>query len=561
MKRTSVDRVIGVALFVVTLALFIAGARTQGNTRDEGYYFSAAPSYSGWYTGLFQGKGFSRDAIDRAFSYNHEHPALMKTLFGLSWRAFGYAGPAKSHLLDEETAMRLPTLVLMALLSVVVFSFGARAWSRGAGLVAAVLTIASPRLFFDGQLACFDAPIAALWVFVVYGYYRSLTDPRWAWRTAVLFGLSLATKHNAFFIPFVLLAHYLYVHRRRLRALKLPPIPRVFIWMALLSPVVYLLCWPWLWFDTVARFREYMGFHVHHVHYNMEYLGTNYNKPPSPLSFPYVMTLFTTPVTTLALSLGGTVALIFGFFSKKKSAKDPTQQVPLGDTSSDTAQPSSRIPAGGISPHPGLLCGMNALFPLMILTVTRAPIFGGTKHWHAALPFLALLAGYAWYALVESLPKQKWIAPALAIMVCLPATVETVRAHPYALTHYNLLAGGPQGGADLGMNRQFWGYATRGLLPWLNRKAPPNTTVYFHDTNTAQQRMWQNIGVLRKDLRDPNVLEEPGVLASNIALVIHEKHFNKYEYWIWDFYGTAQPSQVLTHEGVPIVTAYERPSK
>ena len=44
-------------------------------------------------------------------------------------------------------------------------------------------------------------------------------------------------------------------------------------------------------------------------------------------------------------------------------------------------------------------------------------------------------------------------------------------------------------------------------------------------------------------------------------MVIHEKHFNKYEYWIWDFYGTARPSLVLDDEGVPIVTVYERPRK
>jgi hypothetical protein len=51
------------------------------------------------------------------------------------------------------------------------------------------------------------------------------------------------------------------------------------------------------------------------------------------------------------------------------------------------------------------------------------------------------------------------------------------------------------------------------------------------------------------------------VRASDIAMVIHEMHFRKYEYWIWDFYGTARPSRVLTDEGVPIVTVYQRPRK
>ena len=44
-------------------------------------------------------------------------------------------------------------------------------------------------------------------------------------------------------------------------------------------------------------------------------------------------------------------------------------------------------------------------------------------------------------------------------------------------------------------------------------------------------------------------------------MVIHEMHFNKYEYWIWDFYGTTRPALVLDDEGVPLVTLYERPGR
>jgi 4-amino-4-deoxy-L-arabinose transferase-like glycosyltransferase len=437
-------------------------------------------------------------------------------------------------LLDEESAMRLPTDALVAFMAAILFLWGAAAWSRLAGLTAAVLGVLAPRLFFDAQLAAFDAPIAALWVAVVYGYWRALRQsPGWGWRTGVLFGLALATKHNAFFIPFVLGAHFLFVAWRQRRL----PSTGVFVWMAIVGPLVYLACWPWLWFSTISRFREYVAFHVHHVYYNMEYFGLNYNKPPFPLSFPYVMTALTLPLTTLALALGGAFLLIRKFLRH-------------GDA--ETAR-SERIGTG-------LLIGLNALFPMAIITVTRAPIFGATKHWHATIPFLALLAGYAVYSLHESLGGTRKWAILLALTACLPAAAETWRAHPYGLTHYNLLAGGPPGGADLGMNRQFWGYSTRGILPWINSHAPPRAPIYWHDTNQSQLNMAVRTGRLRDDVWNTG-LEEPGVKTSNIALVIHEKHFNKYEYWIWDFYGTAHPSLVLDDEGVPIVTVYERPRK
>jgi hypothetical protein len=578
MKRP--DKLIAWAIFVITSLTLITASRTQGNTRDEGYYFDAAELYWGWYGELGDNlaaghplKSFSKQSVDHWFGYNHEHPALMKTLFGLSWRLFhkckcrgqaghpvGYNKPHRTiPILDEEAALRLPAHLLVGAMAAVIFLFGLQAWSRRAGIVAAVLAVMSPRLFFDAQLAAFDAPIAALWVIVVYAWWRSLMDPKWAWRTGVLFGLALATKHNAFFLPFILIAHYLWVHRSTLRRKKMPPIPRALIWMATVGPLVYLACWPWLWFDTVNRFREYMAFHVHHVYYNMEYLGRNYNKPPFPLSFPYVMTLFTAPATTLALAIIGTVLLI----KRSRKKVDPA----LAATVEVVAQPypTSKRPAAGLSTAPGMLVAMNALFPMLILTVTRAPIFGATKHFHATLPFLALLAGYGAHALGGALPASRWtqltahrLAIALCVIVCLPAVTETFRSHPYGLTHYNLLAGGPPGGADLGMNRQFWGYATRGILPWLNEHAKPNAPVYWHDTNQAQLNMNVREGRLRPDIRNTG-LEEPGVKASDLALVIHEKHFNKYEYWIWDFYGTTRPTLVLDDEGVPIVTLYQRP--
>ncbi|HEX9104965.1 MAG TPA: glycosyltransferase family 39 protein, partial [Polyangia bacterium] len=423
------DRRLGWIVFAVALAALVAGGRSQGNTRDEGYYFDAAELYWSWYGDLVENtlhgapqRSFTRAAVDRGFGYNHEHPALMKSLFGLSWRVLHQChcpeqggrhpiGYGRKHvtlgLLDEEAAMRLPTDVLAALMAMLVFLLGATVWSRAAGLVAATLTLAAPRLFFDAQLAAFDAPIAAMWVAVVYAYWRALDDKRWGWRTGLLFGLALATKHNAFFLPAMLAPHWLFVAWQRKQR---PPL-RPFVYMATLGLVVYLACWPWLWFDTVNRFREYAAFHVHHVYYNMEYLGRNYNKPPFPLSFPYVMEALTLPLTTLLLGLAGAVLLFGDWWHEQRGA------APAATGKEPTAIVDTRAT--------GLLVFINALFPMAILTVTRAPIFGATKHFHATIPFFALLAGYAVFAISSGLAQRRWLAPAFAVLVCLPAVAET----------------------------------------------------------------------------------------------------------------------------------------
>jgi hypothetical protein len=546
-------------VFALTLAALITFSRTQGNVRDEGYYFEAAELHWSFYgelgDNLLAGKpwlSFTDAAVRRGFDYNHEHPGLMKSLFGISWRLLhkchcpeqpgrhpiGYAHRHRTlGLLDEEAALRLPTHILVALMAAALYLFGAAAWSRAAGVTAAVLAVAAPRFFFDAQLAAFDAPIAAMWVLVVYAWWRALDEKRWGWRFGVIVGLALATKHNAFFLPFVLALHFAFVAWQRRRLPTLRPL----IWMAVLSPLVYLACWPWLWFHTVERFVQYAAFHLHHEYYNMEYFGRNYNKPPFPLSFPYVMTALTLPLTTLVLALGGAISLLRSWLRQRREKSSP----PPTETRAT-----------------GFLVLINALIPMAIFTIFRQPIFGATKHFHATIPFIALLAGYAVFALSKALSgagaRKLPVAALLTAAVCAPALAETWRAHPYALTHYNIVAGGPAGGADLGMNRQFWGYATRGILPFINANAAANARIYWHDTNRYQLNMNVRENRLRPDINDSG-MEEAGVRASDIAMVIHEKHFNKYEFWIWDFYGTARPSLVLDDEGVPIVTVYKRP--
>jgi hypothetical protein len=50
------------------------------------------------------------------------------------------------------------------------------------------------------------------------------------------------------------------------------------------------------------------------------------------------------------------------------------------------------------------------------------------------------------------------------------------------------------------------------------------------------------------------------VHASELALVVHELHFNRHDYMIWEEYGTVQPVFVLRYRGVPLVTLYRRPA-
>ncbi|MEC7750811.1 MAG: hypothetical protein VX405_04810, partial [Myxococcota bacterium] len=82
----SFDRRLAWCLGIGTFILFFLGADSVGFTRDEGYYFKAARDYGRWFDLLFSqpSMAFSQASIDSNWSYNPEHPVLMKSLFALS---------------------------------------------------------------------------------------------------------------------------------------------------------------------------------------------------------------------------------------------------------------------------------------------------------------------------------------------------------------------------------------------------------------------------------------------------------------------------------------------
>lgn len=542
--------------------------RDQGIARDEVVYMDVGPHYAEWWADLVTGEEgtLSREAITAHFggeaptANNREHPPLMKTLFGFSellfYERLGWT--------SRVTASRLPGAATTGLLAAIVFLFTRRLWGAPAGIAAAALTVLIPRVAFHGQLAAFDVPIAALWMATVFAYYKALSSRAWCVVLGLVFGLALATKHNALMIPGALGAHYLFIGlrarwpairaaggRARLREIGLGivgPRPLAVACMAALGPLVLFALWPWLWLAPIDHARDWISFHLGHVHYNFEYLGRNWNAPPFPFHVPIISTLLVVPVVTLAAAVVGGGAL---------------------------ARDAHRGESADREGAPALLLALSALVALGPFLTGQAPIFGGVKHWLAAFVTLAIAAGVGlsragpWAAAAAA--RAGWLSErgarraggagtaALVVVAAVAAGAETLRAHPYALTHYSAALGGAPRGADLGMNRQYWGSAARGVLPVLAERAPEEgeAPVYTHDAAPAW-RLYQRDGLVPENLADAGH-EGGGVARSELAFVVHERHFARHDFMIWDDYGTVRPIHVLTLDGVPIVSVYARP--
>ena len=562
---TGLDWLIAAVTFGGVLAL-LAVTDQMGIPRDESFYFHAAEQYGGWFKELLTHyrageiwESFTKANIDKHWSYNSEHPALMKTLFALSRLLFAdYLG-----WLSKPLAMRLPAMATGAALVAGTYLFGRQVFGRLAGVVAALAVLFQPRIFFHSHLACFDVPITCLWLWVVYAYWRSLDSRGWAVACGLFFGLALCVKLNAFFLPIVLAGHWLLTNWKDLRlmradagwSLRVPALPWGLIAMALLGPLVFYALNPRFWFDTYARVGAYLSFHLHHVHYFVYYFGENLKNPPLPISYPWVMTVLTVPATILIAAGFGAVYAALRW--------DPIDWAGrwLG------ALKQGRLPDrdGGDPRGTGILLALNVLFPIALISMPDTPIFGGTKHWMPAMPFLAMYAG-AGVTLGYTLLRRHvadgsngggWIAhtatAAMFAAVLVPAAYATAHIHPFGTSYYNEFIGSIRGAADQKMFRQFWGYASRQALPWLNDNAPQQTRIYTHNTTGYAWWHYQDQDWVREDINGSSTER------SDFAIFHHQQSFTYKLGDIRERYGTHAPAHVVSVEGVPLVSIYRRP--
>lgn len=528
-------RRIAAVLAIVAAAVVLVNQRDVGIARDETVYMSAGARYAEWWGGLatFQ-HGISAASIRATFGganggpNNPEHPPLMKLLAGASHALFHDAVP----IFDELTAFRLPSAMLAGVLVWLVFMMTCELWGLAAAVIAAFCLMTLPRAVFHAGLACFDAPIMTLWFATIYAYWRALGTKaaRFPWQVGAMWGLALATKHTALLLPLAMAPHYAVVAWRTRNWLHAW---RVVVALVVVAPLVVIAPWPWLWLDPIDHVRGWIAFHLRHVHYNFEYLGRNWNAPPFPWHVAIVTTLFTVPVATLVAAAMGVGVWIRSWRSQGGG-------------------PADRAPVA--------LLALSAAASIGPFFLRSTPIFGAEKHWMPVLPTICIAAGVgaAWAARAVSAAWRR-ISPRVALFVvggalAVAGATETVVARPYALTWYNALAGGAPGGADFGMNRQYWGVAARGILPVIAEQPP--APVYTHDAAPAWG-WYRRLGVLPRGYPDAG-WEGQGVSNSQLALVIAEKHFRRHDYLIWNQYGTVAPIVVLRAGGVPIVTLYRR---
>jgi hypothetical protein len=135
------------------------------------------------------------------------------------------------------------------------------------------------------------------------------------------------------------------------------------------------------------------------------------------------------------------------------------------------------------------------------------PAHDGLRQLVPSFFFMPVLVGYGAHWLAG--PSQhalRWAGRGLVIGCIATSAWSTLHIHPFELSYYNMLIGGPKGAKAAGMeSTYFWDAATSEVLGWMNAHLPNGSTVVIFPPPNIHTFDWeQRWGRLRPDLHFRN---------------------------------------------------------
>ena len=480
------------------------------------------------------------------------HPPLAGQLNLATYELFG-------HWMKDIPARRMASVIEFALTIAIGFHFLARRYGIWVGVVMAGSLLFMPRLYGQAHLIDTDTPGLLLWAATAVAFWKGLYEPnarRWRVAVGILLGLAFVEKMaavmvllplflwiggraivqrktradwvdgplttGAMLVPLFLafqqiqmlqrqlpLAQYtnLFIHRpvsdlpgvilaipllvwvgRRLLGRFFPRSrvwgverPRLETVTAILAfaPVIGWLGNPAWWVETLPRLAHYYMLNTDRrgtlPDIQILYFGQLYE-----FSLPWHNAFVLMGITVPAAILGaGVIGIVWGL---QRIRRD-------------------RLP-------------FYFLIHFLTLPVVRmfpTPAHDGVRLFLPTFFFLAAFAGWGTVWVAELLAQvvripSRLARPVLASLVLGSAAFALIRIHPYELSYYNELIGGPRGAWERGFELTYWYDAFNGpVLDDLNRKLPPKARVGFLNDKTLPitfQEL-QTLGELRGDIEPP----------------------------------------------------------
>ncbi|MEJ2549127.1 MAG: glycosyltransferase family 39 protein [Anaerolineales bacterium] len=535
------DKWIAAILALVTIVALVLTAPQIGLTWDEPAYIAASESYVSWFGQLISNpkQALDQETIDAYWGINHEHPPADKIWSGAVWNVARLA-------FDDLVAHRMGNMLLVAALVAMLYLMVAKEYGRTAGFLAVAALLTLPRFFFHAHLAALDMP-AAVTIFAVVFLFWKTKDRSGAWSTlgmgliwGVVWGMAVATKINAIFVMPVLFL-WLLIFQREIR---------LFIQLALASVMafsIFLMTWPWLYPALAERFEEYILFiTVDHWEIGQFYLH-EFTMPP-PWHFPFVMLFAVVPLTLFLSTLIGTV----------RTVKEKTHR-PMG-----------------------VLLLLNALVPMLALSIGQSMVYDNERLFMATFPFLAALAGIGLDWLLRGVRnglkksgRESIVRPAMAILVLLvflPHLLLAAPLYPHWLSYYSESVGGLPGARRMGLETTYWCETYASALAYINENAEAGDSVWTDPWSQDVMVYYQVHGLLRDDVWIATPPYATSIVTPDARL--REQSFTQADFVVLHYRQTfigedpasspllawiesREPALRISYRGIPLMDVYQ----
>lgn len=553
-------------VFAVVFAIATATVGDFGVTWDEPSYRYSQLYSQQWWERLASCRSwsdleplFDPQALLYYWPYAHYginfHPPLAGQLNLLSWNLLG-------GWMKDIPARRMSSVFEYALTVALLFGFLARRYGGWAGLAAAAALVTMPRVFGDGRIAATDTPGLLLWAATAQAFWSGLKDDRgWGRRALVgiLVGLAFVEKMSAMgvLVPLMVWLAFgplaraivapkgkpwlsglfatvclalpsavafgeilrikkllpppaqtdfakLQIHSNIPGAILLAPVcvwlldrllhairkgrlgastthPALEIWKALLAfpPAIAWLLNPEWWRETMPRMAHYYMLNSSRQgalpNIQILYFGQIYEYS-LPVENAFVLAAITVPVSLLIAAGMGLLWSILG---------DRVR----GD----------RLP----------LYFLVHMLALPVLRMFPTPAHDGVRLF---LPTFYFLAGFAGWGVrwaggllgrVLRVGRNPATAAAFACAIA-PAAWGLIAIHPYELSYYNEIIGGPKGAWNRGFELSYWYDAFNPKVIREVNEAMPRGASIDHSSKLSMPPTFlelQSLGELRKDLQ------------------------------------------------------------
>lgn len=412
------------------------------------YFTSLNPKYLDFNTDL---KSLDNYPLHLYLSPFHNRPGdfppLANTLSAASMYLFSYF----LKWLNPIDGFHLLTVLFAAAFLWVLYQFAEPRLGKLAAFVAILFLGTYPRFWADMHFNVKDVPETIFFGLVLMAYWTWYEKPslRKAVSAGILMGCALAIKANAIFVIPILLIAVLPLSLR-LEAIKSSFVHfKRYAWhyilMAASTISVYILSWPYLYTDTVARLKNYWAYM-----FAQGVNGESYSWNIGPLR----EVLTSMPELMLLMWVIGIVFLL--------------QQVWKNQ-----------------SPFWRLLLAWVTI-PILRVSLPGAVNFDGIRHFLEFLPAAALIAGYGVSRLVNIFATNRMIPrtamqTGMLILFAVNTAQINIRYYPYLHIYYNTFVGGLSGARDKFLGSEasdYWAASYRQGMEWVNQNAPPNSSVY-----------------------------------------------------------------------------------